>query len=302
MEAILMWGISIVLALQALGSPALDGVFLAITQLNSEEFFLLLVSLVYWCLDKRFGVRLAFLFLFSSLGNEWLKAAFNSPRPYQYDSRVRLIGPPEGNPGFPSGHAQAATTIWVALGWRVRRSWLWAVAIVVVALLSLSRVYLGLHFPHDVLGGVVFGVVAVAIFVRVEPALSARLAALPFGAQVALAIVVPLVLLIVYVDRYSVAGTGVLAGLSAGYAVQRRWANFSVAGPTRQRALRFIFGAVSVLAIYLGLRIAFGAIAPEEDTALWFVLRFVRYGLVGLWTAGLWPMVAVRTGLAVRES
>ena len=300
MAAILMWGISVVLALQALGSPALDGAFLTITQLGSEVFFLLLAPLVYWCLDKRFGMRLAFLFLLSALANIWLKAAFNTPRPYQVDSRVRLIGPAETSPGFPSGHAQSTTTTWGALGWRARRRWIWALAFVIVALVSLSRLYLGVHFPHDVIGGILFGMSAMAIFVRAEPVVSGRLAALPFGAQAALSIVVPLALLIVVVDHETVAATAGLAGLSVGYTLQRRWINFAVSGSSRQRALRFVFGAIGLIAIYLGLRVAFGALA-EEETALWYVLRFVRYGLVGLWAGGLWPMIAVRVGLAARE-
>jgi len=301
MTAILMWGISVVLALQSLSSPALDNAFLVITQLGSELFFLVLAPLVYWCIDKRFGARIAFLFLFSTLANIWLKALFNAPRPYQIDSRVRLVGPAETSPGMPSGHTQSTTTVWVVLGQRVRRAWMWVAAMAIIALVSLSRVYLGVHFPHDVIGGIGLGMIAVAIFLRVEPAVSARLAALPFGAQIVGSIVVPIALLIVVVNRDSVAATGVLAGLEIGYAIQRRWVNFAVSGSTAQRALRFVPGMIGMLAIYFGLRAAFGAIAKEEETALWTVLRFVRYGLAGLWAGGLWPMIAVRVGLAARD-
>jgi len=256
---------------------------------------------VYWCIDKRFGARIAFLFLFSTLANIWLKALFNAPRPYQVDSRVRLVGPAETSPGMPSGHAQSTTTAWGALGWRARRGWMWALAVAVVGLVSLSRLYLGVHFPHDVIGGILFGAIAVAVFLRVEPAVSARLAALPFGAQIVGSLVVPIALLIVVVNRDSVAATGVLAGLGIGYAIQRRWVNFAVSGSAARRALRFVLGTIGVLAIYLGLRAAFGAIAKEEETALWYVLRFVRYGLAGLWAGGLWPMIAVWVGLAARD-
>ena len=300
MADILTWGASVVLALQALSSPALDGAFLAMTQLGGEVAFLLLVPLVYWCLDKRFGMRLAVLFLLSGLVNLWLKAAFNTPRPYQADARVRLIGPAEANASFPSGHAQATTTAWVALGRRARRRWLWILGVILIALVALSRMYLGVHYPPDVIGGILFGVIAVAIFARVEAPLSARWAALPFGAQIALSIVLAPALLIVLVDRDTVAATATLAGLSTGYAVQRRWVNFTVGGSAGQRALRYILGTAGVVAIYFVLRGAFGALADEETT-LWYVLRFARYGLVGLWAGGLWPMIATRIGLAASE-
>ena len=300
MIALYLWGIGIVLALQAMGSPALDGFFLAVTQLGGEEFVLLLVPLVYWCLDKRFGIRLAYVFLFSSLINIWLKAMFNTPRPFQYDSRVRLIGPEETNPGFPSGHAQSVTTVWGMLAVRARRGGVWALAIVLIAFVALSRMYLGVHFPHDVIGGVVYGAIVLLIFTGIEPLVSPRFAALSTGAQIALALVAPLALLIVFLSRDSVSAAAVLSGMSIGFVMQRRWANFSVSGSNGQRALRFILGMVGVFALYFGLRIAFGALAREEETALWYVLRFVRYALVGVWAGGLWPMMAVRLKLAAK--
>ena len=298
MEGLFLWGITIVLALQAFSTPALDGASLALTQLGGEEVALLIVPLVYWCLDKRFGVRLAYLFLLSFLANVWLKALFNTPRPYQYDPRVRLIGSPPHGSAFPSGHAKAATTMWGALAARVRRPPMWAVAATVIALVSLSRIYLGVHFPHDAAGGIAFGVIALLIFARIEPAVSVRLASLSFGAQITLSLVASLALLMVFIDRDSVTGSAVLAGLGIGYAMQRRWASFSVSGSAGQRALRFALGLVGVAAIYLCLRVAFGAIATEEDTPLWYVLRFARYGLTGVWAGGLWPIIAVKLGLA----
>ncbi|UCE30763.1 MAG: phosphatase PAP2 family protein [Burkholderiales bacterium] len=301
MEAILTWGTSIALELQAASSPVLDGAFLWITQLGGEQFFLLLVPLVYWCLDKRLGLRLAYLYMFSVLANLWMKALFAAPRPYQYDSRVRLVGPAQTQPGFPSGHAQSATAVWGLLGLRVRRNGMWWLAAVVVSLVSVSRVYLGVHFPHDVAAGVLLGVIAVVVFVRVEPVLSDRLATLSFGAKIVTSAVAPIALLAVLVDRDTVAVTGALSGLSIGFVLQQRWAAFAVAGSLRQRAMRFVLGAVGLVAVYLGLRAVFGAIVSQEETALWYLLRFLRYALVGLWAGGLWPMIAVRFGLAPRE-
>jgi membrane-associated phospholipid phosphatase len=297
----LFWGSDLVLALQGLGSPLLDGAFLAITQLGREEFFLLLVPLVYWCVDRRFGIRLAFLFLASALATVWLKALFDAPRPYQVDARVRLIGPPETNAGFPSGHAQLTTTVWGALAWRARRRWVWSLATAVVALVALSRVHLGVHYPHDVAGGVVLGAMAVAMFARVEPALSRWLGSLSLGAQIALSIAVPGALVLVLVNRDSVAATAVLAGLASGYAIERRLGGFAAGGPSGQRALRYLLGTLGLVALFLGLRIVFGAVAPDEETAPWYALRFLRYGLVGLWTGGLWPLLALRVGLSTRE-
>jgi hypothetical protein len=94
----------------------------------------------------------------------------------------------------------------------------------------------------------------------------------------------------------------VLSGSGIGYAFQRRWANFSAGGPIGQRALRFVLGTIGTIAIYFGLRVAFEAITDAEGSALWYALRYVRYGLIGVWAVGLWPTIAVRTGLAAKEA
>jgi undecaprenyl-diphosphatase len=73
--------------------------------------------------------------------------------------------------GFPSGHAAAAAAMCGAAAWlcsvRMRSWWgriaLWAVAAIVVALVGISRVYLGVHWTSDVLGGWAFGILWMAV-------------------------------------------------------------------------------------------------------------------------------------------
>jgi hypothetical protein len=75
-------------------------------------------------------------------------------------------------PGFPSGHAQSTLTFWGLGAVLARKPWFTALAVVVVAAVAFSRVYLGLHVPLDVLGGLVLGalvVVAAVVVVRSEP-------------------------------------------------------------------------------------------------------------------------------------
>jgi membrane-associated phospholipid phosphatase len=76
--------------------------------------------------------------------------------------------------GFPSGHATISTviafTVWPYLPKRVR----WVLVPLFVAMVCLSRLYLGVHFPLDIVGGVAIGVGAVS-FVRVLPVAFRRL-------------------------------------------------------------------------------------------------------------------------------
>lgn len=100
----------------------------------------------------------------SLLLNTPLKQVFARTRPALWDVAER-----HQTFSFPSGHAMATATlatVLLLLYWRTR--WRWPVliaSVAVVAVVGLSRVYLGVHYPSDVLGGWAFGVSwAVACF------------------------------------------------------------------------------------------------------------------------------------------
>ena len=75
------------------------------------------------------------------------------PRP----TGVRLILAAPNFPSYPSGHAAIAFAAAVALLLAFRRWWLVPLALAAAALISLSRVYLGMHYPSDIFGGAVLG-------------------------------------------------------------------------------------------------------------------------------------------------
>ncbi|MEJ2556298.1 MAG: phospholipid phosphatase, partial [Anaerolineae bacterium] len=88
MEGIWRWGVAVIIAIQAIHTPMMDAFFNIVTSLGSEEFYLLLLPLLYWCIDKRLAQRLAYLFLFSAYSNAGLKDFFQHPRPFEYDPRM----------------------------------------------------------------------------------------------------------------------------------------------------------------------------------------------------------------------
>src|SRR5512147_2222810 len=97
-------------ALQQLGS-AFDTAMHALSFLGTEDFFLLLVPFIFWCVDSSFGARLLFLIVTSDAVNHLLKWAFHLPRPYWIDARVKALES-EISYGLPSGHTQSATVGW----------------------------------------------------------------------------------------------------------------------------------------------------------------------------------------------
>ena len=62
-----------------------------------------------------------------------------------------------GRYGFPSGHVIIITVIWIGMALLFRKRWLWIFSILVVFLTAVSRMYLGLHYFGDVVGGLIIG-------------------------------------------------------------------------------------------------------------------------------------------------
>jgi len=273
------WGVQLILWLQRL-SPALDWPFRALTFLGEEEFFLILLPLLYWRLSRRTGARLTLLFLFSSYVNCWAKVLLSLPRPYQFDPRVRQLFAVSGY-GFPSGHTQGSVVIWGYLAAALRRKWLWILAALLMLLAPLSCLYLGLHFPIDLLGGYVIGAVLLLLFLWLAPKVEPWLAGLAWPWQLTPAIVIPLALLFVFptADVAGVTSAALLMGIGAGYVVERRTSAFESGGPWQKQAPRFLLGVLVLLALRYSLKAAFAGFQSV------LVFQFIRYALMGLWGA-----------------
>ena len=304
LESLVPWGTEAIIWAQSFSSDGLGGIFRLLTFLGYEEFYLILLPIVYWCIDKGIGASLGYASLLSAWVNSLVKCLFVIPRPADPRLEIPL---PESSPSFPSGHAQNAVVNWGYLAVRFRR-WIFTVLAVLLILgIGLSRVALGVHFPQDVLGGWIIGLAVLAIYVWAEPRAASWLADRSKGFQFALAVAVPLFLILLHPTdvkgRYPAEGANAsmsaLAGLGAGLIMERSQVRFRVQGAWWQRVLRFLTGLAVAALFYLGPKL----VLPEEMAyGPEAVLRFLRYGLLGWVVAFLCPWLFVRLRLAAQDS
>ena len=168
---------SFVLWLQQWASPAWTEIMRAVSLWGYVPSCLAVAIVCGFGGRLRLGLTLILAIVFADATAVATKGAFASPRPHAVDARVRTFDAFESGPlpmatttsvpaddfGFPSGHV-AATAAWaLGLAWSRRKSWQLGVAATWIALMALSRMYLGRHFPADVLGGLVIGVAALAV-------------------------------------------------------------------------------------------------------------------------------------------
>lgn len=139
----------------------LDVIVPAITHLGDSGMIWIVLGLflLLFCRKERgtgFQVLLALL-LSLLLCNLMLKNAVGRIRPFELNPAVELLIVPPGDPSFPSGHTSAsfaAAVVLVLNRWKGR----WA-ALVLAVLIAFSRLYLYVHFPTDVLGGMLVGTI-----------------------------------------------------------------------------------------------------------------------------------------------
>ncbi len=317
MDPLTFWALELIRAFQSLGGW-LTPPMRFFTFLGTEEFFLLVLPLIFWCISRSRGVELAVLLLVSAGLNEWAKGLFKLPRPFWLEPGIALSS--ETSFGLPSGHAQHALALWGYLAIILRGLWRWLLVVLLV-LIALSRLYLGVHFPWDTLAGWLLAVLVLVGFFGLRPRLMPVLRRWPLRLHALAACLMAAFALALYLlaaalptgeptrygalfttalaGVYQAGGTiaGMIIGIWIGFVVAERHVRFDVRGPLWQLALRVVIGVAALLALRFGLK----AIFPEEPLALGLALRVLRYAIMMLWVAVGWPWLFLRVGLARRS-
>ncbi|MBN1667066.1 MAG: phosphatase PAP2 family protein [Anaerolineales bacterium] len=325
MTDILDSGIQLIQALQSLGDGFI-AFMQAITFLGDEEFYLLLMPLVYWCISARFGFRLGIMLMVSNSLNTYLKFILHLPRPYWYSREVEAyVG--ETSFGAPSGHSQNSVALWGLMAAKINKAWAWIIAVLVMVLVGVSRLAMGVHFHLDALTGWLTGAVLLWLFLKLQTPVANWFEKKSDGAKIGFAALISVGIILVgwlivqfmagwqlpaeWVANASAAqpdgepihplaisglvtNAAVLFGMISGVVGMNRLGGFSASGPLWQRIARYALGLLILLAIWAGL----DAIFPDGESLVALAARFLRYGLVGAWVALGGPWLFMRIGLA----
>lgn len=328
MDSIYQIGIAVNLFFQNLGGW-LSGPMKFFTFLGSENFYMLVMPALFWCIDAGLGFRMGMILILGNQLNGFFKILFHGPRPYWIDTRVKPLVS-ETSFGVPSGHAQNAAGIWGYLAVNLKKNWAKVVFIVIIGLIGISRLYLGVHFLHDVLLGWLFGGLTLWLFIKFEKRVGAW-ASLQSAGKLILSIAGLSILMIIIqllavflvsnwtlpeswramaligapdklIDPFNVNGvftiTGIFFGMAAGYAwFYKKIGKYSAKGSFVQKAFRYIIGVIGVIIFWYGLDMLF----PDSYNWVGFFFRYFRYGLVGLWISLGAPWIFIKTGLAHTE-
>ncbi|NLK12658.1 MAG: phosphatase PAP2 family protein [Candidatus Phytoplasma sp.] len=272
--------LEIIRSIQSISNQFLDTVFKMITFLGDQYVFIGLAVVIYWFIDKKKGFKLVFVFLLSTAFTSVFKTIIKRPRPFIEDSTLS-IGTKTHGYSFPSGHSQAITveTSFLYDEYGKKKSWVKYGLLSLLILVPFSRVYLGQHYPTDVIAGVILGIVMFILGSYLFKQMKDKedLFGLGLG-LIFLIILIILSFLKLDYDKYKdlFVGCAGFIGFSIGYFLEKNYVKFDVKNQSiKKTIITLVIGLTGIILIQFGLKELF----PKGH----LVLDGVRYLLLGLY-------------------
>jgi len=277
MEPLLQWGLEVIRTVQQMQSTLLNSFFFAVSGLGSSFFLLLALPALFWCVDYKLGMRVAVICTLSAFSNSSLKVLFSQPRPFDLDPSLGIGR--AGGYGLPSGHAQESMVLWGSIAHFIGKKWFWAMTAAILLLIGFSRVYLGVHFPTDVIAGWGVGIILLGLYASTCRGIEDWIAAQKTAIQLLLVMAVPLGLLLMHSGVVVAFQSGLLLGIGAGAIVRARFLSFSSRCAKGTAVARYAVG----ITILVGSLSLLRGMYPYQATTGYLFRGFFLSAFNGIW-------------------
>lgn len=141
--------------LEHLRSPFFDTLNMLFTVMGEGLFFILILCLIFWCIDKKLAYRICFIYIAAGLAVQTLKITFRIDRPFVRNSSLHPVESARKTAtgySFPSGHTQNVTSMFLTFAHISTFLSAKVFCAIPIILVMFSRMYLGVHTPYDVFG------------------------------------------------------------------------------------------------------------------------------------------------------
>jgi len=292
--------------LEGIRTPFLDTLIGLITMLGEETIGIVLLCLIFWCINKKFAYVIGVSFLLSGLTVQGMKICFRIDRPWDIDSTFNAVESAKAKAtgySFPSGHTQSATAFYGALGSQLKPMVFKIILFSIPFLVAFSRLYLGVHTLLDVMASLVITFLIIWLTSKiitsdVESKKKEFFISL-FIILFAAAVIITAAILYSNgtIEDKNIAdclkAAGAAIGFAVGMFVERNYIKFSVKSKNIFiHILKVVLGIAGVLAFQEGLKYVLGT-GLTADT--------FRYFLMISWVTILYPLI-IKRFFSVKEA
>ena len=304
-DAILELQKPIMLFFQSIRVPVGDFIAKAITYCGDAPVAILVLLIIYWCVDKRTGFAFGGTLLPANFSMNIFKVIFRVPRPWvQYADELECALPSTATGySFPSGHSTTAGALWGTAYKFSRKQWLKVLSIILIILVPISRVYLTCHWPLDVIVGTALGLLFSLFLSKKMYALyddekrfgkvSVIIATITGAVGIVTAILLEggAIEALLWKDLMETAI--MCSGLFLGAFLEKNKVNFKVPSTMKKKIIGFIIGAVIGIGLWLGIKAI--PVFP-------MIFKCVSYFFLAFWSTFIYPMIAVKLNIFEKEN
>lgn len=293
------WESELIVNIQSHASSLLTGIMSAFTMLGEEMLLVAIIGYLYLCWDKKLGRTMSAGMLFALLGGEFLKNSIMRLRPYFANPGIQCFRAPVGSGdimdiavqgySFPSLHSANAVIMFGTPFSNLRKRWAKALFVALILLIGISRVYLGAHYPTDVLAGWALGLIALFAVTFVLRSYSNWL-------------VIFLVCALVTLPGWFVCQTkdfftayGLMTGMFIAFHIDDKFVHFNNIPHSWRSVLRLLLGLVIFLGLCEGLKLPFSKEFLDSGSFAAHLVRAARYAISSFTIMGLYPMLFKHT-------
>ncbi len=286
--------ISILQLFQSIKNPILDVLFLILTISAEVPVMVLFIALMYWCINKKYGQKLLFFMVGNITLNTGIKEFVKAPRPIGIDGLQSMRVETATGYSFPSGHTQSATTFWVGIMSIFKKNWLYIIGTIMFIGIGISRLYLCVHWPIDVLFGWIFGITFTLILGAIFDIVDKNK-----KYYILLVLLIPFIVVVFLLNSVKyIKMLGLLTGFIIGYIVEDKFVKFTTINKNNREIsfsnkkskdnyllnniFRFFIGIITLGLVYIILKY----IMPSN-----MVFDYIRYTLIVFYAVCIVPIL-----------
>lgn len=280
-----------VIWLQGFSNAFTDLFFNMISFFGEPEFYILLIGFFYWVFNKKAGEFIGVTLGITTSINNILKGFFNMARPFEtYPNDIENFREYTATgSAFPSGHVQNSTSVFFGVASYFNKKYLWGLAGIMLVLMSVSRMFLGVHYIQDTIAGGLVGILVVFMTFSIFQSVHDNEALLHKLYLIGILILLPFMFITDVNDFFR--GYGIYIGIVLGVMYEKKYVNFTMDIVFWKKIIRYIFGVISMMIVMVLLGELFGLLGYEEGSFGKNFFDFVRFFFVAFVGLGVYPKI-----------